>query len=79
MKNKTYYSRVTQVTLLPKEDSKLYDELAITITIEDELGGEFVELIQGDSMFRIDTDEWLSLKTAIDSMIKECRAENHNE
>lgn len=79
MKNKTYYSRVTQVTLFPEEDSKLYDELATKITIEDELGGEFIEIIQGDYVFRIDPDEWLSLKTAIDSMIKECRVENHNE
>lgn len=79
MKNKTYYSRVTQVTLFPKQDSKLYDELATKITIEDELGGEFIEIIQGDYMFRIDPDEWLSLKTAIDSMIKECRVESKNE
>lgn len=79
MKNKTYYSRVTQVTLFPEEDSKLYDELATKITIEDELGGEFIEIIQGDYVFRIDPDEWLSLKTAIDSMIKECRAESKNE
>ena len=74
MKNKTYYSRVTQVTLFPKEDSKLYDELATKITIEDELGGEFIELIQGDYVFRIDVDEWESLKAVINSMIDDCRA-----
>lgn len=79
MKNKTYYSRVTQVTLFPKEDSKLYDELATKISIEDETGGEFLEIIQGNYVFRIGTDEWLSLKTAIDSMIKECRVESKNE
>jgi len=74
MKNKTYYSRVTQVTLSPKEDSKLYDELVTKISIEDELGGEFVELIQGDYVFRIDVDEWESLKAVINSMIDDCRA-----
>ena len=76
MKNTTHYSRVTQVTLSPKEDSELCDNLAIKITIEDGLGGEFIEIIQGDYMFRIDPDEWLSLKTAIDFMIKECRVED---
>lgn len=76
MKNKTYYSRVTQIILSPKEDSKLYDELVTKISIEDELGGEFIEIIQGDYMFRIDPDEWESLKAAISSMIKECRVED---
>jgi hypothetical protein len=57
----------------------LYDELATKITIEDELGGEFIEIIQGDYVFRIDPDEWVSLKAAIDSMIKECRVESKNE
>ena len=79
MKNTTHYSRVTQVTLSPKEDSELCDNLAIKITIEEESGRELVEITRGYYVFRIDPAEWVSLKAAIDSMIKDCRVEDNNE
>jgi len=79
MKNKTYYSRVTQITLSPKEDFKLCDDLATKITIEEESGRELVEIARGYYVLRIDPAEWVSLKVAIDSMIKDCRVEDNNE
>lgn len=73
MKNTTYYSRVTEITLLPKENSKLCDDRATRISIEEELGKECIEIVQGDYVFMIYPSEWESLKAAIDSMIKDCR------
>lgn len=54
-----------------------YSEMATTICIEDEAGGEFVEVCQsgraGLGKIQINPDEWLSLRDAIDNAIKSCR------
>lgn len=74
--NKTHYIRTTEVAILPSVDTKLYAPSVMRIRILDETGGEFVEVQQDEYAFRIDPSEWQSLRTAIDTMIKECRPEN---
>jgi hypothetical protein len=52
----------------------------IIITIEDEGGGEFVEIRNEDSVagtgLRIDQEEWPTLREAIERMVAECRNES---
>jgi len=66
-------TRTTQVTLLPAEDSDLFDERGFTITIVDEAGGEFIEVVNDDFKMRVDPSEWPELRAAIDRMIGECK------
>jgi len=69
--------RITRLTIGPAE-AKLFDEFVTHVSIEDEAGGEFVELSQsfdgGDSRtIRIEPEEWETLSKAISQMVKECR------
>ena len=64
--------RVTQWTLV-KPGSPIYDKTAWTITIVDELDGEFVELENLQAKIGINPEEWPALRAAIDKAIGQCR------
>ncbi len=64
--------RMTQMVLLPSPESDIFDERGFTITIVDDAGGEFVEVLNNDHKLCVDPFEWPELRDAIDSMIKEC-------
>jgi len=68
--------RITQLTVVP-EGMPIFDELAITVTIDDEAGGEFV-VVRGQTdthhgSVAINPSEWPALRDAIDQMVKECK------
>ena len=70
--------RVTQVVVAPKGEP-IYSELVTTVAIEDEVAGEFVAVSQehaeGNARVLINPDEWPSLRSAINKMIRRCRDE----
>ena len=73
---KPYETRVLSLIVLP-EGEAIFSEMATTITIVDDAGGEFVTVEQPGladaGKIRIDPTEWTALKSAIDRMIHECR------
>ena len=68
--------RTTQWTITPK-GKPIFDERAITLSIEDEAGGEFLTIKNGGDCehgsFRFDPEEWLVLRALIDEAIKGVR------
>lgn len=72
----TFETRITSMVVLP-EGTEMFSEMATTISITDEAGGEFVEVAQhGRSdlgKVQIQPDEWPHIRAAIDRMIGECR------
>ena len=54
-----------------------YHEAVIEVRIQDETGGEFVEIIQSaetrPGVIAINPDEWPALRSAINKAIKRCR------
>jgi hypothetical protein len=73
-----YIARVTQLTVLP-EGEPTYCNAATTVTIDDEVGGEFVVVEQSSEnnvgKVLIAPEEWPALRRAINRMIAECKAE----
>ena len=62
------------------DGSPIYSESATEIEIVDESAGEFVEISQsmeGYGKIGIDPSDWPTLRTAIDSAIKQCK--DHRE
>ena len=53
--------------------STVLSEFSTKAEIQDEGGGEFVEVSQELSSIRIDKAEWPLIKAAIDKLIKNCR------
>lgn len=72
-----YQTRTVSVVVLPK-GHELFSEMATTISITDEAGGEFVEVTQsredGLKKIAIEPQEWPSIRAAIDRLIGECKA-----
>jgi hypothetical protein len=66
--------RPTQWTFLP-EGEAIFSEHAMTITICDDGGGEYVEVEQlreGMGKIAIDVAEWPALRDSIDLAISQC-------
>ncbi len=64
----------TQWTFLP-EGEAIFSEHAMTITICDEAGGEYIEVEQlreGMGKIAIDVAEWPALRDAIGQAIRQC-------
>jgi hypothetical protein len=60
------------------ENHPLFSERVTIVELDDEAGGEFVVIRQqtdqpGDQRIAIDTDEWPTLRRAIDHAVKQCR------
>ena len=75
-KPSTLEVRATQWTITPT-GKPIFDERAITLCIEDEAGGEFLTIRNGDESnggsFRFDPEEWPVLRALIDEAIKGVR------
>jgi hypothetical protein len=59
-------------------EEPLFSELATTITIVDEAGGEFLEVEQpgtGTRKIRIDPEEWPAIRDAINHAMECCKKE----
>ncbi len=76
-----YETRVTRVHVMPK-GQPLFSEMAATVEIVDDAGGEYVRVTQqaaerGDQtqMITIEPTEWPVLRDTIERMISECRPE----
>jgi len=74
---KEYETRTTSICVMPVGEPT-FSEMATHIEIQDEGAGEFVEVKQfagfnGNRTIRIDKEEWPAIRSAIDSMINECR------
>lgn len=67
--------RETSLTVLPAGD-KLYSEMATTVCIADDAGGEYVVVEQTGRVdigkITINPEEWPALREAIDRMIAAC-------
>lgn len=66
-----YTTKITSVTVLP-EGEPLYSETATQITMTDESGGAFLEVVQHVGKVLISPEEWPAIRDAIDSLIKQC-------
>jgi hypothetical protein len=71
-----YITRTMSITVLP-ESEPTFSEMATTVLITDEGGGEYVEVKQVGrtdiGKICINPEEWPALKAAIDSMIADCQ------
>lgn len=72
---KPYHTRITRLTVLPKGDP-IFSEFATDISIEDEAGGEFIEITQhADSeepqKIRVDFEEWPHIRAAVNRLVKD--------
>lgn len=71
-----YIIRPTQLVVVP-EGEPLFSEMATTVEIVDEAGGEYVEVQQVGrtdlGKIAINTEEWPSLRSAINRLVKQCR------
>ena len=67
----------TMAVMVNKTTEPSFSEMATTVRIEDESGGEFVEVEQEGrtdiGKIQITPEEWPMLRKAIDMMIAECR------
>ena len=59
-----------------REGEPIYSERSTTVSIRDDGGGEFVEVLQESGRISMDVEEWPALKAAIDAMILACRSES---
>jgi hypothetical protein len=73
-----YETRIIKVVVAPKGEP-IFSELATTIEIGDDAGGEFVKVTQEgghtatSKSVCFDPDEWVTIRGAIDDMISKCR------
>lgn len=72
-----YHSVVSAITVLPKGES-IFHECATTISIDDECAGSFLVISQdpdsGRQEIRISSEEWPTIKAAIDQMFVGCKS-----
>lgn len=71
-----YETRTLSLVVVP-QGYEIFSEMATTIEITDESGGEFVQVKQPGCIdgrgIAIDRKEWPALRAAIDQMIAQCR------
>lgn len=71
-----YKIRTTQITVHPADNPTILSEMATTVSIDDEGGGEYVRAEQTNTgAILINPDEWPAIREAIDRMVSECRGE----
>ena len=71
-----YKIRTTQIMVHPATDDSTLSEMATTVSIDDEGGGEYVKAEQTNTgSILINPDEWPAIREAIDRMVSECRSE----
>jgi hypothetical protein len=72
--------RIMKILVVPKCEPQFH-EMAQTIEIDDECGGEFIRIRQNIPSAKsgeicIDPDEWSVLREAIEFMLSQCRNTN---
>ena len=71
-------TRVTRLLVVPQGEP-MYSEMATTVEVGDEVGGEFVVVSQvgRDDLGKItiNPEEWPALRAAINRMVKACEPE----
>ena len=70
-----YDIRLTSLVVVP-HDQPSWSEAAITVSLVDDGGGEFLEVSQSDGKpgtLRIDPDEWSTLRKTIGYMMRKAR------
>lgn len=71
-----YKIRTTRIMVHPATDDSTLSEMATTVSIDDEGGGEYVKAEQTNTgSILINPDEWPAIREAIDRMVSECRSE----
>ena len=65
-------TRVVVMVIAPT-GSTVLSEFSTRVEIQDEGGGEFVEVSQESKSISIDKTEWPRIKAAIDRLVKNCR------
>lgn len=72
----TIKTRVTQLVVVP-DGEPLFSEMATTVQIADEAGGEYVEVSQEGrtdlGKIAINPEEWPALRAAINRLVRQCR------
>ena len=78
----SYEMIYSRITVKPKKEP-IFSELATHVELEDDAAGCFVQLRQetdaGTMVIKIDTQEWETIKLAVEEMIDECEDQNNNE
>lgn len=69
--------RIIKILVAPKGEPQFH-EMATSIEIDDECGGEFVRITQNlphakEGQICIDPDEWAVLRDAVGYMVGQCR------
>ena len=68
-------ARVTQITIVP-EGEPIFSELGYTVKIDDNAGGEFIEVqdhSDDEGKIAINPEDWPALRRAINRMVNNCR------
>ena len=69
-------TRVTRIVVSPPNEPT-YSEMTTTVEIQDESGGEFVEVSQrgdpGIGTIQISPEDWPALRAAINRLVRACR------
>ncbi len=60
------------VIILPAGDA-IYSERATTVSITDEAAGPFVVVEQEEDTIRLDSEEWPTIRAAIDAQFEVCQ------
>lgn len=72
-----YITRTIKWAIMPKNEP-IFSDRTTEIEIEDEGGGEFVVISQhqeGYGKIALDSEEWPSIRAAIDLAVEACRKE----
>jgi hypothetical protein len=75
--NDRYTVRITSIQIVPHSEP-IFSEMATTILIDDDGGGEFVRIDQSTlsrGSIRLNPNEWPVVRDAINWMAAQCRAE----
>ena len=65
--------------IVAPDGEPIYSEKAIKISVDDEGGGEFIAIAQGDGEIRIDLEEWPSIEVAIKMAISQVTVHRKDE
>lgn len=67
-----YKTTTTQISVHLENESPIFGESAINVRLEDEAGGIFLELIDGEgTRMRIDYTQWTELNKGIEKLMKQ--------
>jgi len=73
-----YRNRVTAITIIP-EGNELSDGDLTEVRLVDDGGGEYLEIEQvptggSPAVIRVNPDEWIHLRAAVNRLLKGCKS-----